>query len=185
MSQGFTITGTPEGKRPFMDVSAVAGSLRGESIARIVSQAAAIGLAALRVEVNAIGRVTGNLAGSVAARIDRGSGAGASARIGFDRNNGGQHAHLVEFGTQPRDTKTKGIFSSAGKRGRWIGMGSYPTNFISGKEFVRGGPALRPLHKALEKSRAQMAAVLAGRMRTAGTAAIRAGASAELKGSAA
>jgi uncharacterized membrane protein (UPF0127 family) len=64
-------------------------------------------------------------------------------------------------------------------------MGTYPMNFISGKEFVRGMPALKPLHKALEQSSAQMAAVLEGRMRVAALAAIRAGAARELQGSAA
>jgi uncharacterized membrane protein (UPF0127 family) len=64
-------------------------------------------------------------------------------------------------------------------------MGTYPMNFISGKEFVRGMPALRPLQKAMQKARSQMTAVLEGRMRVAALAAIRAGAARELQGSAA
>jgi hypothetical protein len=131
-----------------------------------------------------IGRVTGNLANSVMMRVEvRGPGR-VFARVGF-HHAGGRHAHLVEYGTLPRATKTKGIFSSAASRGKWVGMGTYPQNFISGKEFVRGMPALRPLQKAMEKARAQMTAVLEGRMRVAALAAIRAGAARELQGSAA
>ena len=184
MSDTWRIDGAPPGKKPFMDVSAVAASVASGGVERAVKEAGLIGLAELRQQVAGIGRVTGNLANSVMLKVEvRGPGR-VSARVGF-HHDGGRHAHLVEYGTLPRSTKTKGIFSSAASRGKWVGMGTYPQNFISGKEFVRGMPALKPLHKALEQSSAQMAAVLEGRMRVAALAAIRAGAARELQGSAA
>lgn len=184
MTDTWRIEGAPPNRKPFMDVSAVAASVASGAVDRAVKEAGLIGLAALRQQVASIGRVTGNLANSVMMRVEvRGPGR-VFARVGF-HHAGGRHAHLVEYGTLPRATKTKGIFSSAASRGKWVGMGTYPQNFISGKEFVRGMPALRPLQKSMEKARAQMTAVLEGRMRVAALAAIRAGAARELQGSAA
>ena len=74
------------------------------------------------------------------------------------------------------------MFSSWKSRGKWVGMGSYPSNFFSGREYVRGMPALYPLQKAMNKSRAQMSSVLRVELGKVGTAAIEAG-SKELKGS--
>jgi len=166
-------TGLPV--KPRIDISAVEVELRGDRMALAVAKAAAIGLAALRTQVNSIGRVTGNLANSVMLRVARSVGPfKAFAEVGF-AHEGGQHAHLVEYGTEPRTTKSKGIFSSAKKRGKWKGMGTYPQNFISGREYVRGMPALYPLQKAMNKSSSQMSQVLYAEMNRVGNAAIEAG----------
>ena len=185
MSSKFTIestasTGFPV--KPAINVNVIARELADGSMGQAVGRAAAIGLVALQSQVNSIGRVTGNLRNSVIMRVAPSSGRHkAFAEVGFSQD-GGQHAHLVEYGTLPRTTKSKGVFSSWKTRGKWVGMGSYPSNFFSGREYVRGMPALYPLQKAMNKSRSQMSSVLRVELGKVGTEAIDAGTK-ELKGS--
>lgn len=115
--------------------------------------------------------------------------------------NRAYHSHLVEFGTkgwrtpgksrvvkrrrvildgriitqkerQKEPTRARAILSSYNYRGKWKGQQQYPVDFIAtGK--VRPMPALRPLSRAFEQSRAEMRSVLDAEMRKALTSALR------------
>lgn len=165
-----------------INVSAIEKELASGSLGRAVGQAAAIGLAALHTQVSALGKVTGNLSNSVMLRVAPAAGENkAFAEVGF-AHEGGQHAHLVEYGTAPRAVKTKGVMSSWKKRGKWVGMGTYSRDFVTSKKVVGAMPAKYPLQKAMNKSRAQMTDSLYSQVGRVGTAAIEAGTK-ELKGS--
>jgi hypothetical protein len=176
----------PKHNRPYINVSAASDLLDSGPLGAAVTQAAVPGLAALHAQVNSLGRVTGNLSNAVAMWVQPDAGENkAFAEIGF-LHEGGQHAHLVEYGTKPRARTTSAVFSSWNSkrvgRGKWTGAPVYPRNFISAKPVVAASPARYPLQKAMNKSRAQMAGILYSELEKTGTAAIESAAK-DLQGS--
>jgi hypothetical protein len=131
-------------------------------------RAAAPGLAALRMNVSKLGRVTGHLQAAVAVKTEtyqNGPYGVGVALVGFVKGVA-QHSHLVEFGTKKRKLKRAKVFSSFEKRGKWTGPAQYPQNFV---RRMPGGvvgkmPAFHPVTRAYESTLGQMTANLKSEM---------------------
>lgn len=128
--------------------------------AKACRRAAMPGLAALKMNVNRLGVVTGNL--SKAPGIDtreytNGPYGVGVAIVGLVKGRA-MHSHLVEFGTKVRTLKRSKVFSSWQKRGKWIGPAQYPTNFVmrSRSGAIGAMPAFHPVTRAYESSLAAM-----------------------------
>jgi hypothetical protein len=129
-----------------LNVKAAAEAASVANVEPCVIAAARVGEAALRAEVGKLGRVTGNLADSIGTRVERGTWR-VAADVGFF-GPGSKHAHLVEFGTVIRYRTSKGVSSSWNTRGRWVGVGVYPVNFVTRATNLGAMPAFRPLETA-------------------------------------
>lgn len=127
-----------------------------------VVAAAKVGEAALRAEVAKLGRVTGNLASSIGTKITR-DGSRVFADVGFFGPKAA-HAHLVEFGTVARFRRGAGAASSWNTRGRWVGMGVYPKNFVTRGPSLGTMPAFRPMTNARNSAFAGIEAEVSSRL---------------------
>lgn len=142
----------------FLDADAASDAASASAIAPAVQAAAKVAEAALRAEVSKLGKVTGNLAASVGVRSGTDGGV-AYADVGFFES-GSPHGHLVEYGTVVRTRRSAGIFSSWSSRGRWVGMGTYPQNFVARSPNAGAMPAFHPLQNARQASSEPAAAIV-------------------------
>jgi hypothetical protein len=153
-----------------LQLQSIPKSISAAKQAKACERAAMPGLAALKMNVNRLGRVTGNLArapGIETREYTNGPYGVGLALVGFV-NGRAMHAHLVEFGTKPRTLKKSKVFSSWQKRGKWIGPAQYPTNFVmrSRSRTVGAMPAFHPVTRAYESSLAAMQNALKGQLET-------------------
>jgi len=130
-----------------LNVVAMYNGLTSASLSPVVAEAAKIGQATLRGEVGRLGWVTGNLANSIGVKLERTARGRVTADVGFFGPHA-QHAHLVEFGTVIRFRSRKGVSSSWNTRGRWAGVGAYPSNFVTRAANLGAMPAFKPLANA-------------------------------------
>jgi hypothetical protein len=130
-----------------LNIAAAANCLTASNLTPSVAAAAKIGQATLRAEVGRLGRVTGNLANSIGVKLERTARGGVAADVGFFGPTA-KHAHLVEFGTVIRFRSRKGVSSSWNTRGRWAGVGVYPSNFVTRAANLGAMPAFQPLANA-------------------------------------
>lgn len=149
-----------------LNAKAAADGLTAASLEPSVVAAAKVGEAALRAEVAKLGRVTGNLAASIGTKITRDEGK-VSADVGFFGPKAA-HAHLVEFGTVARFRKGAGAASSWNTRGRWVGMGVYPQNFVTRGPSLGTMPAFRPMANARNSAFAGIEAAANNRLAEVG-----------------
>lgn len=152
---------------PALNVSGARAAASTAAIEPSVKAAARIAMAALDAEVAKLGRVTGNLAESVGVRTAPTGASRSAVDVGFF-GPGAKHAHLVEYGTVLRTRRSPGVASSWNTRGKWVGLGTYPTNFVTRAVSLGAAPAQHPLENARRAAGAAMEKALEAGMARVG-----------------